>query len=327
MSFSHVLAQHRFLRTELLYSRKWVYYGIAVVDVLLRCTWVFTIAPESLGITLSPDLFLFCLSLGEVTRRFLWNFFRMENESATNCGNFRAVKDVPLPYDHDDDDDKGGSRPDQPSEADALFSSADPEEVRSMLTAHFDDDDPLGGLGENVGDETLVSRPDLRAPIPSRKRINDSVVRSGSHSRLDEHVSNSRSHSRLSSSSVSHELSPARSPRMSVASDRRDVVEYDYDTDTLTGDDDDALSQAAPVEVQLPFVEDTLAAVMSTATILEPVVSKHSAPMIAIHIEGPEDQDLPLKAASSSSSTSSSSSSDDTTSSDENDDISLRVVK
>jgi hypothetical protein len=58
---------------------------------------VFTIAPASFGISIPSDLFLFFLALAELTRRFLWNFFRLENESATNCGKFRAVSDVPLP--------------------------------------------------------------------------------------------------------------------------------------------------------------------------------------------------------------------------------------
>lgn len=40
------------------------------------------------------------LSLGEVLRRFLWNFFRLENEHLNNCGQFRAVRDIciaPIP--------------------------------------------------------------------------------------------------------------------------------------------------------------------------------------------------------------------------------------
>ena len=38
------------------------------------------------------------LSLAEAIRRFQWNFFRMENEHVNNCGQFRAVKDIPLPF-------------------------------------------------------------------------------------------------------------------------------------------------------------------------------------------------------------------------------------
>ena len=37
----------------------------------------------------------------EVFRRFVWNFFRLENEHLNNCGEFRAVRDIsiaPLKY-------------------------------------------------------------------------------------------------------------------------------------------------------------------------------------------------------------------------------------
>lgn len=37
-------------------------------------------------------------SLGflEVFRRFVWNFFRLENEHLNNCGQFRAVRDISI---------------------------------------------------------------------------------------------------------------------------------------------------------------------------------------------------------------------------------------
>lgn len=30
----------------------------------------------------------------EVFRRFMWNFFRLENEHLNNCGKFRAIRDI-----------------------------------------------------------------------------------------------------------------------------------------------------------------------------------------------------------------------------------------
>ena len=30
------------------------------------------------------------------SRRFVWNFFRLENEHLNNCGNFRAVRDISI---------------------------------------------------------------------------------------------------------------------------------------------------------------------------------------------------------------------------------------
>ncbi len=95
-------SKHRFLRNELLYKTRWIYYAIIPTDLILRLSWVFTIAPASFGISIPSDLFVFSLAAAELTRRFLWNFFRMENESATNCGKFRAVAEVPLPYGEDE---------------------------------------------------------------------------------------------------------------------------------------------------------------------------------------------------------------------------------
>ena len=30
------------------------------------------------------------------SRRFIWNFFRLENEHLNNCGQFRAVRDISI---------------------------------------------------------------------------------------------------------------------------------------------------------------------------------------------------------------------------------------
>lgn len=50
----------------------------------------------------------------------MWNFFRLENEHLNNCGQFRAIKDIPLPFhihvegssddeeDEDDEEENGG---------------------------------------------------------------------------------------------------------------------------------------------------------------------------------------------------------------------------
>ena len=40
------------------------------------------------------DLIFSLLAPLEVFRRFIWNFFRLENEHLNNCGNFRAVRDI-----------------------------------------------------------------------------------------------------------------------------------------------------------------------------------------------------------------------------------------
>ena len=37
-----------------------------------------------------------CLPLWFLFRRFVWNFFRLENEHLNNCGQFRAVRDISI---------------------------------------------------------------------------------------------------------------------------------------------------------------------------------------------------------------------------------------
>lgn len=37
-----------------------------------------------------------CQKLIHHRRRFVWNFFRLENEHLNNCGKFRAVRDISI---------------------------------------------------------------------------------------------------------------------------------------------------------------------------------------------------------------------------------------
>ncbi|KAG0210962.1 hypothetical protein BGX28_008670 [Mortierella sp. GBA30] len=98
---------HPFLRQELVYSRMWVYYMAIVLDFLGRFSWLMRLVPMNVNVYFLS----FSLALVEVLRRWQWNFFRLENEHLNNCGQFRAIKDIPLPFhirvkgESDDDDD------------------------------------------------------------------------------------------------------------------------------------------------------------------------------------------------------------------------------
>ncbi|KAF9907622.1 hypothetical protein EC991_010741 [Linnemannia zychae] len=83
-----------FLRPELVYSRKWVYYLAIVLDFLGRFSWIMRFVPMNVNVMVLS----FSLALVEVLRRWMWNFFRLENEHLNNCGHFRAIKDIPLPF-------------------------------------------------------------------------------------------------------------------------------------------------------------------------------------------------------------------------------------
>ena len=100
-------APHPFLRHDLGYksanvtspyfkNNKKVYYIAMIIDPIMRSSWLFyVIFPGQKQNSAATSFFL---ALGEVFRRFMWNFFRMENEHMTNVGHFIASRDVPLPF-------------------------------------------------------------------------------------------------------------------------------------------------------------------------------------------------------------------------------------
>ena len=68
-----------------------------VIDPILRCNWVFyVIYGKELQ---TSSLVAFLIGLSEVIRRGIWTLFRVENEHCNNVGRYRASRDVPLPYD------------------------------------------------------------------------------------------------------------------------------------------------------------------------------------------------------------------------------------
>lgn len=85
--------ENRFLREETVYRSKAFYYFAMVEDLIFRLLWTLTVSVGQLEIFHS-ELLKLILSMCEVFRRFIWNFFRLENEHLNNCGQFRAVRDI-----------------------------------------------------------------------------------------------------------------------------------------------------------------------------------------------------------------------------------------
>lgn len=78
------------------------YYFAIVEDLFLRYVWLlgFGLTESKL---ISNDSLISILAPLEVFRRFVWNFFRLENEHLNNCGQFRAVRDISIaPIDSSD---------------------------------------------------------------------------------------------------------------------------------------------------------------------------------------------------------------------------------
>ncbi|XP_030607136.1 xenotropic and polytropic retrovirus receptor 1 homolog [Archocentrus centrarchus] len=102
--FDRNAGENTFLREEIVYPHKAYYYSAIVEDVLLRFAWILTVSLTTFlkfdGIS---DILATVLAPLEVFRRFVWNFFRLENEHLNNCGEFRAVRDISVaPLNADD---------------------------------------------------------------------------------------------------------------------------------------------------------------------------------------------------------------------------------
>ncbi|XP_037554246.1 xenotropic and polytropic retrovirus receptor 1a [Nematolebias whitei] len=102
--FDRGAGENTFLREEIVYPHKAYYYCAIVEDVILRFAWTIQISlttmtqGDSVG-----DIVATVLAPLEVFRRFVWNFFRLENEHLNNCGEFRAVRDISVaPLNADD---------------------------------------------------------------------------------------------------------------------------------------------------------------------------------------------------------------------------------
>jgi hypothetical protein len=77
-SLLDLYAKHPFLRKHLGFKRAWPYYVALFLDPLFRFNWLFYILyAEKIQ---HSAMLSFGLALAEVLRRFMWCFFRMENE-------------------------------------------------------------------------------------------------------------------------------------------------------------------------------------------------------------------------------------------------------
>jgi len=102
--FAATAGDNRFLRDELVYSSSGYYYFAIFEDLVLRFSWAYQILlNDLLGLKEYNELFVSVFAILEVVRRFIWNFFRLENEHINNCGKFRAVRDISVaPIDQSD---------------------------------------------------------------------------------------------------------------------------------------------------------------------------------------------------------------------------------
>jgi hypothetical protein len=82
-----------------------VYYGVIVLDLLLRCTWSLKLSPHLDHLT-DFESSIFVIEFLEVFRRWVWIFFRVETEWIRNQAVGLGQEDILMgDYYKDDDDD------------------------------------------------------------------------------------------------------------------------------------------------------------------------------------------------------------------------------
>ncbi|KAH8165864.1 hypothetical protein CIB48_g2367 [Xylaria polymorpha] len=130
-------ARHPFLRDILGLKRRWVYYAIMVIDPILRFGWIFyAIFTHDMQ---HSTITSFLVSLSEVVRRGMWALLRVENEHCGNVAQYKASRDVPLPYDlHREPLIERTSTDEIPERLDDRSSSTDVDRVPSQGQGHPD---------------------------------------------------------------------------------------------------------------------------------------------------------------------------------------------
>lgn len=89
--------ENKFLRDQIIYPSKLYYYTAILGNILFRYVWIITVFMQfRTRVAEYADVIGFIFGLVEIFRRFIWNYFRLENEHLNNCGEFRAVRDISI---------------------------------------------------------------------------------------------------------------------------------------------------------------------------------------------------------------------------------------
>ena len=96
----HPGSKNTLLRSTLSYEHRIYYYVAMSLNLLLRFGWTLSISPDIVAGFIRPEIFAFFIAFLEMLRRCIWNFFRVEKEHIQNCGIFKAVQDIVLPFEN-----------------------------------------------------------------------------------------------------------------------------------------------------------------------------------------------------------------------------------
>ncbi|KAK4798000.1 hypothetical protein SAY86_030326 [Trapa natans] len=99
-------SKNPWLRDKLVIQHRAVYFIAMVLNVILRLAWMQIVLGFRETAFFHRNAVVAVFACLEIIRRGIWNFFRLENEHLNNVGNYRAFKTVPLPFHHDEYDDR-----------------------------------------------------------------------------------------------------------------------------------------------------------------------------------------------------------------------------
>lgn len=95
--FTKNAGENRFLREQIVYPSKFYYYISILSNILFRYIWLINVFIHFHSLSAEySDIVGFTFGLIEVFRRFVWNFYRLENEHLNNVGEYRAVRDISI---------------------------------------------------------------------------------------------------------------------------------------------------------------------------------------------------------------------------------------
>ncbi|KAF9787897.1 EXS family-domain-containing protein [Thelephora terrestris] len=104
-------AKYPLLRDEVLCTDHLYFYYFAMIsNFVIRFSWIMYLPSKGLPFNLRS----FILAMLEMLRRWQWNFLRLENEHLGNIDQYRATRDLPLPYAFDSAQDSDADDWDQP---------------------------------------------------------------------------------------------------------------------------------------------------------------------------------------------------------------------
>ena len=83
------------LRRNIMYGSMGYYYTFLIINPLLRMTWIGQYFIKK-HVTNAPWEYIVFAVLG-ILRRFIWNFFRLENEQLNNFEHYRTTRFAPVP--------------------------------------------------------------------------------------------------------------------------------------------------------------------------------------------------------------------------------------